>query len=242
MNQLHLYLWAYWDVTDYYCWVALLLGAFAVMYAGIYLFNREWPRRRKAKIATYTVFAVGLPGFMLFNSMAAERILVKGPGSLESHIQQLNRDAIYHRMRAVVQEQLPPSAGADKVVQAIFADLCSYVHEKSVRQKHALPFPFGIPAKAEPQNAELKAYLYDHIFRNRSYPAQLDTELTRQRAIEINREVTRFLTRIAWEQNETELRSAANPPCLFFILWFSSFLAYAIIYAYHDIKNIDAWR
>lgn len=238
MNGMHLYLWHYWNVAAYFGCLLFLAVGIGMLWRGAKLVNLTWAARNGGKVFTYALFSFLFPAaFLFFNAGAAQRIVERGSRSLEDHVYQLQRNALCNQLLDLSQG-IPPGADAQRVNREIFRGLCRYVQEQSVMQKNALPLPRGIGDQAVAGDAELQRFFHDGVFRNRSYPAQLDSLVTEARTKQINRAVTAYLCTAAWEQNEEELRAAASPPWGFIGLWCFASLCLTMGRAYRDIKKI----
>lgn len=240
MNGMHFYLWHYWDVTAYFGCALLLVAGIAVVWCASKLVNRTWASRHSGPVFLYALFISLVPAVLYFNAAAAQRIAEQGPQALSRHVYQMRQNGMYYLLLDTVQST-PPNADARKVNSTIFCELCRYMQEQSFQQKNALPLPQGIPADARPKEPDLQRFFYDEVFRNRNYPAQLDSLITESRVKEINKAVTAYLCTAAWEQNEQELQEASCPLWGFCALWCGGSLLLVMGQAFADIKKITPY-
>lgn len=243
MNGLHFYLWHYWDATAYVGCVFLLFGGIAAVWLCSKLVNVTWAARNGGAILSYALLAFLLPtGVLYFNAAAAQRIVDRGPRSLSQHMVTLRRDALIRQLTEIVEQKLPGKADAQSVNSVLFGSLCEYVRENSEKHKHALPLPQGINEKILPAGGDLQQFFYEVVYRNRRYSAQLDAAVDKDRAKQINDAINHYLCNAAWEQNEKELREAAEPMWGFFLLWGGAWLLWTMYQAFTDIKRIYPYR
>lgn len=239
MNGLHFYLWHYWDAMAYVGCVLLSLAGIVVMWLCSKLVNVTWASRNGGAILSYALLAFLLPtGGLYFNAAAAQRIVERGPSSLEQHVVTLRRDTLSRLLTEMAEQKLPGKADAQKVNRILFVNLCDYVRSRSEEQKNAFPLPQGIPENLLPSGGDLQKFFYEEVYRNRHYAAQLDAAVTENRAKQINEAISHYLCNAAWEQNEQELREAAEPMWGFSCLWIAGWLVWTMCQAFADIKRI----
>lgn len=239
MNGLHFFLWHYWDAAAYVGCLLLLIVGIVVIWLCSKLVNVTWAARNGGAILSYALLAFLMPtGFLYFNAAAAQRILERGPRALEQHVVALRRDTLSRLLTEIAEQKLPGKADAQKVNSTLFVTLCDYVRHRSEEQKNEFPLPQGIPEDLLPSGGDMQQFFYEEVYRNRHYAAQLDAAVTEKRAKQINEVISHYLCTAAWEQNEKELREAAEPMWLFFILWGGAWLLWMMYQAFADIKRI----
>lgn len=237
MNGLHFYLWHYWDITAYIGYLLLILGGIVIVWQCSKLVNVTWSSRNGGSILTYTLLASLPTGCLYFNAVAAQHIVERGPRSLERHVVTLPRTTICNKLAEL---KLPEKADAQKVNSVLFGYLCEYVRDKSEREKHEFPLPQGINTNLLPAGGDLQRFFYEEVYRNLQdkYTAQLKNVVDESRAKQINDAINHYLCNAAWEQNEKELREAAEPMWYFFFLWCGAWLLWTMYQAFADIKRI----
>lgn len=239
MNGLHFFLWHYWDAAAYVGCLLLLIVGIVVIWLCSKLVNVTWAARNGGAILSYALLAFLMPtGVLYFNAAAAQRIVERGPRSLAQHVVTLRRDTLSRLLIEIAEQELPGKADAQKVNNTLFVTLCNYVRSRSEEQKNEFPLPQGIPENLLPSEGDLQQFFYDEVYRNRHYAAQLDAAVDEKRTKQINDAINHYLCNAAWEQNEKELREAAEPMWLFFILWGGAWLLWMMYQAFADIKRI----
>ena len=239
MNGLHFFLWHYWNAAAYAGCVLLLIVGIVIVWLCSKLVNVTWASRNGGAILSYALLAFLMPpGVLYFNAAAAQRIIERGPQSLSQHVVTLRRDTLSRLLSEFAEQKVPEKADAQKVNSTLFVNLCDYVRRRSEEQKNELPLPQGINPNLLPAGGDLQQFFYEEVYRNRHYAAQLDAAVTAKRAKQINEAINHYLCNAAWEQNEKELREAAEPMWGFFILWGGGWLIWTMYQAFADIKRI----
>lgn len=234
MNGLHFFLWHYWDAIAYVGCVLLLMLGIAALWLCSKMVNVVWAARNCGAVLSYALLAFLPPGVLYFNSCTAQRIVERGPRSLEQHVVTLRRDAL---CRLLAGQTLPKNA------DALFVTLCEHVRKRSEKEKHALPLPQGIqgvkwnllPAGSDLQNF-FRENLYPKVLHHLS--AQLDSTVTEKRAKQINEAIRHYLCEAAWQQNKNQLDDAAEPSWGVALLWGCFWLMWPMYQAYKDVKRI----
>lgn len=243
MNGLHFYLWHYWDVSAYFGCVLFLLLALFLVWLAAKMINRTWAARNSGSVFTYALMVGLFPfAFLYFNAAAAQRILDHPQDVLGRHVYQLNRTTLRDMLQKVAQNDLPPTADEPRVRTELFRRLCEYVQTQSTNQHHALPLPLGEKVGDDSMEKDLQAFLYREVFRHRHHGKRMDELVTPARTKQINKAISRHLCTEAYQQNEADLQSAAEPMWPFMLLWSGLWLLWTMYRAYSDIKHICPYR